>query len=118
MGEGARALVGRHDWTSFCSASEPAGARIRTMVAAAVRRSGEFVDLELEAEGFLRGLVRGIAGALAEVGSGRRPPEWVGELLAARDRRRSAADLVKTAPARGLTLLEVIYRPEAIEETS
>jgi hypothetical protein len=42
----------------------------------------------------------------------------VGELLAARDRRQSAADLVKTAPARGLTLLEVIYRPEAIEETS
>ena len=118
MGEGARALVGRHDWTSFCSASEPAGARIRTMVAAAVRRSGEFVDLELEAEGFLRGLARGIAGALVEVGSGRRPPEWVGELLGACDRKRAAADLVKTAPARGLTLLEVIYRPEAIEETS
>ncbi len=112
------ALVGRHDWTSFCSASEPAATRIRTMRAAAVRRTGEFVELELEAEGFLRGLVRGIAGALAEVGSGRRPPEWVGELLGARDRRRTATDLVKTAPARGLTLLEVIYRPEAMKETS
>lgn len=118
MGEGARALVGRHDWTSFCSASEPAAARTRTMRAATVRRSAEFVELELEAEGFLRGLVRGIAGALAEVGSGRRPPEWVGELLAARDRRRTAADLVKTAPARGLTLLEVIYRPETTGETT
>ena len=112
MGEAARGLVGRHDWTSFCSASEPAATRTRTMRAATVRRSGEFIELELEAEGFLRGLVRGIAGALAEVGSGRRPPGWVGELLAARDRRRTAADLVKTAPARGLTLLEVIYRSE------
>jgi tRNA pseudouridine38-40 synthase len=118
MGEAVGALVGRHDWTSFCSASEPAESRIRTMRAAAVRRSGEFVELELEAEGFLRGLARGVAGALVEVGSGRRPPEWVGELLAARDRKRSAADLVKTAPARGLTLLEVIYRPESTKETS
>jgi tRNA pseudouridine38-40 synthase len=71
-----------------------------------VRRVGEYVELELEAEGFLRGLVRGIAGALAEVGLGRRPPGWVGELLAAQDRAAAA----KTAPARGLTLLEVIYK--------
>src|SRR5205085_1122755 len=67
--------------------------------------SAEFVDLELVAEGFLRGLARGIAGALAEVGLGRRPPQWVGEVLALRDRRAAA----KTAPARGLTLMEVIY---------
>jgi len=105
MAGAARALVGRHDWTSFCSASEPEGSRTREMRAARVRREGEFVELELEAEGFLRGLVRGIAGALAEVGSGRRPPEWVGELLAARDRRQAA----KTAPARGLTLMRVLY---------
>ena len=118
MGEAAGALVGRHDWTSFCSASEPATSRTRTMRAATVRRSGEFVELELEAEGFLRGLARGIAGALAEVGSARREPAWVGELLASRDRKRASADLVKTAPAGGLTLLEVIYRPESQEETS
>ena len=105
MGSAARALVGKHDWTSFCSATEPAGRRTREMRSAAVRRSGEYVELELVAEGFLRGLVRGIAGALGEVGLGRRPPGWVGELLAARDRAAAA----KTAPARGLTLVEVIY---------
>ena len=118
MGEAAKALVGRHDWTSFCSASEPPASRTRTMRAVAVRRDGEFVELELEAEGFLRGLARGIAGALAEVGSGRRPPSWLGEVLASRDRMRTAADLVRTAPARGLTLMEVIYQPESAEETS
>jgi tRNA pseudouridine38-40 synthase len=101
----AEALPGRHDWTSFCSASEPARDRVREMRSATVRRRGQFVELELVAEGFLRGLARSIAGALAEVGRGRQPAGWVGEVLEARDRRLAA----KTAPAGGLTLVEVIY---------
>lgn len=115
MALAARPLVGRHDWTSYCSASEPENSRVRTMRSAEVRRQGDRVELELVAEGFLRGLVRGIAGALAEVGSGRRPPEWVGEVLDSRDRRRAA----RTAPARGLTLMQVEYRdPEVAESDS
>ena len=105
MSRAAEALVGKHDWTSYCSASEPADARVREMRSARVTRNGDVVELELVAEGFLRGLARSIAGALAEVGRGRRPPEWVGEVLGARDRRKAA----KTAPAGGLTLMEVIY---------
>jgi tRNA pseudouridine38-40 synthase len=105
MSQAAEALVGTHDWTSFCSASEPVDARVREMRSARVSRQGEFVDLELVAEGFLRGLARGIAGALADVGRGRRPPQWVGDLLRSRDRRQAP----RTAPARGLTLMEVIY---------
>jgi tRNA pseudouridine38-40 synthase len=105
MSRAAKALVGRHDWTSFCSAAEPERDRVRTMRSATVARRGEFVELELVAEGFLRGLARGIAGALAEVGHGRRPPEWVGQALRARDRRQAP----RTAPAGGLTLMEVVY---------
>ena len=105
MSQAAEALRGKHDWTTFCSASEPAGARVREMRSATVRRRGEFVELELVAEGFLRGLARSIAGALAEVGRGQKPAAWVGELLRARDRRLAP----KTAPAGGLTLMEVIY---------
>jgi len=105
MSAAAKALAGKHDWTSYCSASEPADARVREMRSARVVRRGDVVELELVAEGFLRGLARGIAGALAEVGRGRRPPEWVGEVLEARDRRKAA----RTAPAGGLTLMEVIY---------
>jgi tRNA pseudouridine38-40 synthase len=105
MSEAAVALAGRHDWTSYCSASEPDEGRVREMRSARVARRGDFVELELVAEGFLRGLARGIAGALAEVGLGRRPPEWVGKVLRARDRRQAA----RTAPAGGLTLMEVIY---------
>jgi tRNA pseudouridine38-40 synthase len=105
MARAAKALVGRHDWTSFCSASEPADGRIREMRSATVVRSGDFVEVELVAEGFLRGMVRSIAGALAEVGRGRRPARWVGQVLRARDRRQAP----RTAPAGGLTLMEVIY---------
>jgi tRNA pseudouridine38-40 synthase len=105
MSTAAKALVGKHDWTSYCSASEPPDGRVREMRSARVVRRGDFVELELVAEGFLRGLARSIAGALAEVGLGRKPPEWVGEVLAAKDRRQSP----RTAPAGGLTLMEVIY---------
>jgi tRNA pseudouridine38-40 synthase len=105
MSAAAKALVGKHDWTSYCSASEPATGRVREMRSAKVARRGDFVELELVAEGFLRGLARSIAGALAEVGRGRKPPEWVGEVLEARDRRLAS----RTAPAGGLTLVEVIY---------
>jgi tRNA pseudouridine38-40 synthase len=105
MAEAAAALVGAHDWTTFCAASEPAGDRVRTMREARLARSGRFVELELTGEGFLRGLVRGIAGGLAEVGRGRRPASWMAEALAARDRRLAP----KTAPAAGLTLVEVLY---------
>ena len=105
MTRAAKPLVGTHDWTSFCSASEPAGQRVRRMRSATVTRRGDYVELELVAEGFLRGLARSIAGALAEVGLGRRSPRWVGEVLRARDRRLAA----RTAPAGGLTLMEVVY---------
>lgn len=105
MSLAAQALAGKHDWTSFCSASEPPDARVREMRSARVARRGDFVELELVAEGFLRGLARSIAGALADVGLRRRPPEWVGKVLRARDRKLAA----RTAPAGGLTLMEVIY---------
>ena len=105
MSAAAKSLIGTHDWNSYCSASEPPDGRVREMRSAKVVRRGDFVELELVAEGFLRGLARSIAGALAEVGRGRRPPEWVGEVLSARDRRMA----VRTAPAGVLTLVEVIY---------
>ena len=105
MDRAASPLRGRHDWTSFCSRTEPEAERVREMREASVRRSGEIVELDLVAEGFLRGLVRGVAGALAEVGLGRQEPVWVAEVLAARDRRLAA----RAAPAGGLALGSVEY---------
>lgn len=105
MREAAACLRGEHDWTTFCTASEPVAGRVRTMRWASLERRGRFVELDLVGEGFLRGLVRGIAGALNEVGLHHRPPGWLAEVLAARDRRLAP----RTAPAQGLTLVEVEY---------
>jgi tRNA pseudouridine38-40 synthase len=109
MAEAAGALAGVHDWTTFCSASEPEDDRVRAVREASVARRGGFVELELLGEGFLRGMVRGIAGGLAEVGRDRRAPRWLGEILAARDRGLAP----RTAPAAGLTLVEVLYGESA-----
>ncbi|MBO0688393.1 MAG: tRNA pseudouridine(38-40) synthase TruA [Candidatus Dormibacteraeota bacterium] len=105
MEEAAALLVGRHDWTTFCSAAEPEQDRVREVREATVGRSGSVVDLELLGEGFLRGMVRGLAAGLAEVGLGRRPPSWLADVLQAGDRSLAPP----TAPAGGLTLVEVLY---------
>ncbi len=105
MQAAAACLVGGHDWTTFCAASEPPGDRVRVMQSAGVKRRGRFVDFELVGEGFLRGLVRGVAGGLRDVGTHRRSVDWFVEALEAEDRSLAAP----TAPARGLTLVEVVY---------
>jgi tRNA pseudouridine38-40 synthase len=104
MGEAVRWLLGHQDWTALCTAGAR-GDRLREIREAVVTRNGRFVDLSLVGEGFLRGMVRGVAGALAEIGLLKRPPEWLADLLRSRDRRRAP----KPAPAAGLTLVEVEY---------
>ena len=105
MHAGAQLLVGRNDLSSFratgCTATHP----VRVVESLEVRREGDEVWLDARGQGFLRHTVRIIAGSLHEVGRGRRRPEWIGEVLAARD--RSLAGM--TAPAGGLSLLEVRY---------
>jgi len=64
-------------------------------------------SIEAEAGGFLRNMVRVLAGTLVEVGLRRHPPSWVASLLADRDRTRGGI----TAPAHGLTLVRVEYPP-------
>lgn len=99
-------LVGEHDFACF----QAAGSNVRTTVRTLYRLdieadpAGEIV-LVLEGSGFLRHMVRNIAGTLLEVGQGRRSGDGLPELLAGRDRRRAGP----TAPAHGLTLAEVRY---------
>jgi tRNA pseudouridine38-40 synthase len=98
--------VGRHDFASFQAAGSSVAHSVRRLdrVAVAGRAGGE-VQVEVEGEGFLRHMVRTLVGTLLEVGTGRRGPDSLGEVLAAR--RREAAG--PTAPARGLTLVWVRY---------
>lgn len=98
-------LVGKHDFSAFrgsdCSAKTP----VRTMKSALIRKTGEFIDISLEADAFLQYMVRNITGTLVEVGLGRFTPEDVQRMLASRDRTLSG----KTAPPQGLYLVDVSY---------
>ena len=105
MAAAGRLLSGQHDFSSFRAVGCGAAHAVRFVEDVRVWREGELVLLEVTGNGFLRHMVRIIAGALADVGRGRRTAAWMGELLAARDRQRGAA----TAPAHGLTLVEVVY---------
>ena len=107
MAEAARLLEGTHDFTTFRAAQCQAASPVRTLQSLAVTRSGEEIAIRAWARSFLHHQVRAIVGTLVEVGEGRRTPADVGAALAARDRRLSGP----TAPASGLYLEAVIYRP-------
>ncbi len=104
MVRAAPVLLGRHDFSAFRAANCQAPHAIREL-----RRvewtQGERRELVLWVEGtaFLKQMVRNIVGTLVEVGRGRQPPEWVAQVLASKDRTLAG----QTAPAQGLTLMEV-----------
>ena len=105
MAEAARALVGRHDFTTFrdagCQAKDP----VKTLDRLEVTRDGEEVRLAFAARSFLHRQVRSMTGTLAEVGAGRWTAEQVRAALEARDR----AACGPVAPPEGLYLTAVVY---------
>ncbi|MFQ5507815.1 MAG: tRNA pseudouridine(38-40) synthase TruA [Leptospirillia bacterium] len=107
MAEAAALLVGEFDCSSFrasgCGARHP----VRRIDAVRVWSENDEVVFEMDGKSFLKQMVRNIVGTLVKVGSGAREPEWVSEVIEARD--RSAAG--ETAPAAGLTMVEVRYPP-------
>jgi tRNA pseudouridine38-40 synthase len=105
MRRSAQCLVGIHDFSAFSAASADTGDRAREVYEVSVCRSGELVTVDLEANAFLRAMARIIVGTLVEVGQGRRQAEDVERVLHGRDRRLAG----RTAPARGLVLMEVKY---------
>jgi tRNA pseudouridine38-40 synthase len=105
MAQGLRALRGKQDFSAFCAAPGLERSPTCTIYSARVAARGPLVAVFLSADSFLHHMVRNIVGSLVEVGRGRRPPEWVGDLLRGRDRKLAGP----TAPAGGLTLLRVVY---------
>ena len=101
-------LVGTHDFTSFRSAQCQAATAVRTLTRCEVQApAGRLIRLRFCANAFLHHMVRNLVGALVEVGVGRREVSWVAEVLAARDRSKSAA----TMEAAGLYFTGVEYDP-------
>ena len=127
MRAAARLLEGRHDFAAFqatgssvttttreifvsriaaCELPSAGESAIGSAIESAIRHpQSAMLTYEVSGSGFLRHMVRIIVGSLVEVGRGRRPVEWIGEILASRDRTAAGP----TAPPQGLFLVRVDY---------
>lgn len=105
MRTAAHALVGEHDFASFCRAPKLPSGTVRTLIRLAVSARGERVEFRALADGFLHQMVRSLVGTLVAVGEGKIDPQAMADILGARS--RSAAGPV--APAQGLSLVRVLY---------
>ncbi len=105
--EGALALIkGCHDFSAFCGKKAAGADCIRTILETRIERvNSEIMRIYLEADGFLRFMVRSIVGTAAEVGKGKREPETLWETLQSKERKHAGP----TAPPQGLFLLDVKY---------
>jgi tRNA pseudouridine38-40 synthase len=104
MNQAAALLLGAHDFASFGQPTQ-GDSTVRDVMRAGWQQVGSTLHFEIEANAFLRRMVRTIVGTLLEAGKGQRSVESVGEVLAARSRALAAPP----APACGLCLVEVKY---------
>lgn len=113
-------LTGRHDFKAFQSAGSDVRTTIRTVTRAELRvaalpaswpvpraeaAAGDVLEIEFDADGFLRQMARAMVGTLVEVGAGRRAASSLADVLASGDRGQAGA----TAPPHGLFLVRVVY---------
>jgi len=111
MREASRLFVGRHDWTAFSAAQSDVKTRVRELTELEItehysaRGRGRLITVRISAEGFLRYMVRSIAGALLATGRGEIDPAALRRAIETGGRPHAVA----TAPAHGLTLVEVRY---------
>ncbi len=106
MQTAAAYLVGRHDFKAFEGTGSPRSTTVREVFRAEILSGAQNrILFDIEADGFLRYMVRNIVGTLVDVGRNKIAAETVDDILDSKDRGRAGA----TAPARGLFLMEVHY---------
>lgn len=105
MKEAASYLLGTHDFTAFCSNKKSKKSMVRTIYEISFTQNGKDLYIDFRGNGFLQHMVRILTGTLIEVGAGRKKPEDIFVIL--KEKKRANAGF--TAPACGLTLMEVHY---------
>lgn len=107
MRRAAQHLVGEHDFSSFRAAECQSPTPVKTLRGIEITRRGAYWRFDFDANAYLHHMVRNLMGCLVAVGSGRRPPDWTAEVLAARDRDAAAP----TFPSDGLYFVGPYYDP-------
>ena len=114
--EASWALIGRHDFSAFMGAGSDIKDPVREIYSLEIEKlkginfmtsclKGNFIKMSMEADGFLRHMVRNIVGTLIEIGRGRVSAEMMKKILKSLDRKRAG----QTAPANGLFLERIEY---------
>ncbi|MBR5584265.1 MAG: tRNA pseudouridine(38-40) synthase TruA [Lachnospiraceae bacterium] len=98
-------FIGEHDFASFCAAGSQVESTVREIYDLHVKKEGDLVTISVTGNGFLYNMVRIIAGTLLKVGSGHFAPEDMEKIIEGKDRSLAGP----TAPAKGLTLVEIRY---------
>ena len=107
MRAAAQVLIGEHDFSSFRASACQALSPVKEMRRIEINRIGDYWRFDFEASAFLHHMVRNLMGALIAIGSGNRPPAFMAELLAHRNRALAPP----TFPAAGLYFLGPLYDP-------
>lgn len=105
MDEAARMLVGRHDFKAFAQSGATVKSTVRTVLCAGIESRDEILEFSIEADGFMKRMVRLIVGTLVQVGKEKITPAQFKEILDSGEKTK----FVHAAPARGLYLKEVKY---------
>lgn len=105
MQKASEALIGKHDFSSFCVAESKPECCTRHMKNIEISRENDLVYFDFEANAFLHNMVRVMVGTLIKVGVGEIKADQMVKILEAKDRKKAGT----TAPAHGLTLMQVIY---------
>lgn len=105
MQQAANSLLGTHDFSSFRAAECQAHSPVKTLREFTLQRFGEFIVIQVRANGFLHHMVRNLVGVLLPIGRGRKPIEWAQEVLSFRDRKKGGV----TAKGDGLYFVKAVY---------
>ncbi len=105
MRQAAKFLVGKHDFSAFRDSGEDEKDPVRRIRSIKIAKAGPKISITVIGDGFLRHMIRVIAGTLMEVGRGRFTPQEVRMILQSKDRKKAGP----TIKAQGLTLIKVHY---------
>jgi tRNA pseudouridine38-40 synthase len=106
MKKATQSIIGEHDFAAFRTVGSPTRTTVRRVIRAEWKRGRDgIIRFEIEANGFLKQMVRSIIGTLVEIGKGKRKASDLRKIMNSKDRKKAGP----TAPAQGLFLEEVKY---------